>query len=153
MEFKIKFFVDRRHGQLIEDDLASPSLDMVDDIREHIGNNISIEQMHVTCPYFGHEVHIYVSENSARQIPYFKGTEKIKVEVPSGYLGRYLIFDVEWENDSLWHWVIKLGKLITGKYPKSTKFNIKTILDSNQIITDWVKDGTPLEWGFPSKEK
>ena len=148
MQFIVRFYT--RRGKIIDEDLSAPGLDMVDDIRENLGKRLTLDKLSISCPYYGTDVKLTLKEESIRKIPFFKGNTNMTIEIPTGFFSRYLMYKpfFDWNRGTYFEWISKLYFKFTGKLPKRVNVEVKTILDSKQIIKDWIADGHPTEWGF-----
>lgn len=145
MEFTVVFQTRRR---LVKDHLSSPGMDMLDDVRENIGD-VSLDMLTMDCPYFRKDVVFTVSEELARQVPHFKVNTKLSVNVPEGYLGRYLKYEtlINYNHTFWFDWINKIYHICTNRYVKRTLISVNTVIDDKQAIKDWIADGCPNEWG------
>lgn len=139
---------------LVDEVLSAPGLDMLDDIRENLGKNIPMTALDITCPFYGRNYSISLTEKEARHIPYLKQNVKIKIRVPEGYFSRYLIYESIWNYNkcSCFDWISKLKYALTSNPAKNARIEVKTVINQDQIIKDWIADGSPVRWGFEEDE-
>lgn len=177
--FNIIFKTGLKNAKLLEPRMGEVGLDMIDEIREVCNvPDISIDDMNIdlSCSYYmDNEYCISMSEEEARKIPQFRGSNKINVTIPEEYLTKY--YGMRFQK------FIKPRKSYPGDYPlfrlllnsigiwkvpyKSDTY-IKTVdmpldmqkycdvdaitvwfqIDNDALITDWIADGCPTYWNI-----
>lgn len=136
MNFRVRFTATPYCA--FQKDLGKVGLDLVDTVREELElPELPLEVFSENVQRYFYNPELELTEEQARKSGHFKDKNYIEVHVPEGFLNRYIYIDykVSREPD---------GKITNVKF----FFNY----NSEQIIEDWLEDGSPLKWNEETGE-